>query len=139
MPGRFTRRDLLVSSVGAASASLLANYYNRHGNSERAEALLDRASELVRKADGPESLGYANNLIARDRHIRTAVGRDYADVPPTRGVFKGTATSSLEVSVTVTPADVQAPEELPPLSDEWPEGIARAEVDLLQQHQQQQQ
>ena len=24
-----------------------------------------------------------NNLIAAERHIRTAVGRDYADVPPT--------------------------------------------------------
>ena len=30
-----------------------------------------------------------NNLIAGERHIRVAVGRDYADVPPTRGVFKG--------------------------------------------------
>ena len=30
-----------------------------------------------------------NNLIAGDRHIRVAIGRDYADVPPTRGVFKG--------------------------------------------------
>jgi transglutaminase-like putative cysteine protease len=28
-----------------------------------------------------------NNLIAHHRHIRTAVGRDYADVPPTHGVF----------------------------------------------------
>ena len=30
-----------------------------------------------------------NNLIAQDRHIRVAVGRDYPDVPPTRGVYKG--------------------------------------------------
>ena len=47
-----------------------------------------------------------NNLIAEDRHIRVAVGRDYADVPPTRGVFKGTTTvrSELSVSVVVGPA-----------------------------------
>jgi transglutaminase-like putative cysteine protease len=30
-----------------------------------------------------------NNLVAQRRHIRTAVGRDYADVPPTHGVFRG--------------------------------------------------
>jgi transglutaminase-like putative cysteine protease len=32
-----------------------------------------------------------NNLIAGERHIRVAVGRDYADVPPTKGVFRGMA------------------------------------------------
>ena len=32
--------------------------------------------------------------MAGDGHIRVAVGRDYADVPPTRGVFKGEAPSA---------------------------------------------
>ena len=36
-----------------------------------------------------------------EHHIRTAVGRDYADVPPTKGVFRGDAGSSLSVSVHV--------------------------------------
>ncbi|MDQ5853173.1 MAG: transglutaminase family protein, partial [Chloroflexota bacterium] len=36
-----------------------------------------------------------NNTLVRDRHIRVAVGRDYADVPPTRGVYKGVASSEL--------------------------------------------
>ena len=30
-----------------------------------------------------------NNLIGSDRHIRVAIARDYADVPPTRGVYSG--------------------------------------------------
>jgi transglutaminase-like putative cysteine protease len=42
-----------------------------------------------------------NNLICQDRHIRVAVGRDYADVPPTKGVFKGAADTELKVSVQV--------------------------------------
>ncbi|MXW17266.1 MAG: transglutaminase family protein [Gemmatimonadetes bacterium] len=37
-----------------------------------------------------------------ERHIRVAVGRDYGDVPPTRGVFKGSARSVLTPEVTVT-------------------------------------
>lgn len=42
-----------------------------------------------------------NDTLACDRHIRVAVGRDYADVPPTRGVFKGNAESELSVAVSV--------------------------------------
>jgi transglutaminase-like putative cysteine protease len=42
-----------------------------------------------------------NKLMCNDRHIRTAVGRDYADVPPTRGVFRGDASTQLEVAVVV--------------------------------------
>ena len=56
-----------------------------------------------------------NNLVGADRHIRVAVGRDYADVPPTRGVYKGDAQSELSVAVTVTPADRIAPEPAAPL------------------------
>jgi transglutaminase-like putative cysteine protease len=43
----------------------------------------------------------ANNCLAEDDHVRVAVGRDYADVPPTRGVFKGLAESELTVGVDV--------------------------------------
>ncbi len=48
-----------------------------------------------------------NNIEAGERHIRAAVGRDYADVPPTRGTFKGGAESELAISVSVEPT--QAP------------------------------
>ncbi len=48
-----------------------------------------------------------NNTLAAERHIRAAVGRDYADVPPTRGTFKGGAESELAISVAVEPT--QAP------------------------------
>ncbi len=55
-----------------------------------------------------------NNLIGADRHIRVAVGRDYADVPPTRGVHKGGAHSELSVAVTVSPSDAPPPEQISP-------------------------
>jgi transglutaminase-like putative cysteine protease len=45
-----------------------------------------------------------NNTLADDRHIRVAIGRDYADVPPARGVFKGSAKSILRVGVSVARA-----------------------------------
>ena len=46
-----------------------------------------------------------NDTEAGDRHVVVAIGRDYADVPPARGVVKGTAGSTLTVSVVITPAD----------------------------------
>ncbi len=55
-----------------------------------------------------------NNLIGGDRHIRVAIGRDYADVPPTRGVYKGEAQSELIVAVTVSPSDAPAPQQTAP-------------------------
>jgi len=55
-----------------------------------------------------------NNLVGADRHIKVAIGRDYADVPPTRGVYKGDAQSEMSVAVTVSPADAPPPEQSAP-------------------------
>ena len=45
----------------------------------------------------------------RQRHIAVAIGRDYSDVPPTRGVFKGDAGSELSVAVAVTAGKCTSP------------------------------
>jgi transglutaminase-like putative cysteine protease len=50
-----------------------------------------------------------NNEEAGEGHIRVAVGRDYADVPPTRGVYKGVTAVSTELAVAVRVAPVKAP------------------------------
>jgi transglutaminase-like putative cysteine protease len=56
-----------------------------------------------------------NDLLAQESHIRTALGRDYEDVPPTRGVFRGRTASELQVAVQVTEH-----EEAPQADEEWP-------------------
>jgi transglutaminase-like putative cysteine protease len=56
-----------------------------------------------------------NDLVAGDRHIRVAIGRDYADVPPTRGVFKGLSAVKSELAVAVAIGTAQ-----PALSGEVP-------------------
>ncbi len=85
-----------------------------------------------------------NDLIAGDRHIRTAVGRDYTDVPPTRGLYRGATSSELLVGVRVTASD-EAPalgEEMP-IPEDWSMVVEKAPepipMPLLQQMQQQQQ
>ena len=81
-----------------------------------------------------------NDLVGADRHIRVAVGRDYADVPPTRGVYKGEAQSELSVAVTVTPADSTAPEpSMPAFVVRSRPTLLRSTVRRVDQEQQQQQ
>jgi transglutaminase-like putative cysteine protease len=43
--------------------------------------------------------------FAGDDYIKIAVGRDYSDVPPNRGVWKGRAQETIAVSVKVEPID----------------------------------
>lgn len=47
------------------------------------------------------SLDPTNDCVAGERHVKVAIGRDYLDGTPTRGVFKGTRTERLEVAVTM--------------------------------------
>jgi transglutaminase-like putative cysteine protease len=89
-----------------------------------------------------------NDLIAYNRHIRTAVGRDYADVPPTHGIFRGKAESELYVAVHVE-GSVEPPplDRKLPIPDDWSVLVERAQqpperaIPILdaQQMQQQQQ
>ncbi len=88
-----------------------------------------------------------NNLIAQHRHIRTAVGRDYADVPPTHGIFRGKTDSELYVAVHVEASDhAPALDRKLPIPDDWSVLVERAQqlpehiqpiIDVQQMQQQQ--
>jgi transglutaminase-like putative cysteine protease len=80
-----------------------------------------------------------NNLPGCERHIRVAIGRDYADVPPTRGVHKGEAGSELSVTVSVSPIDAPEPADLPAARVtrfKPPNANSSSEIDQLHQQQQ---
>jgi transglutaminase-like putative cysteine protease len=92
--------------------------YMFHRDEDEHDRSLEGASHAWIEALVP-GLGWVafdptNNLVGGDRHIRVALGRDYADVPPTRGVYKGEAQSELSVAVTVSPADTAPPEPVMP-------------------------
>jgi transglutaminase-like putative cysteine protease len=84
-------------------------------------------------------------------HVVTAVGRDYSDVPPNRGVWKGTATETMSVAVSVATVERMPPDEtdvgfgrfaaVPAGVRSAPTGEAayRAQVKALYRHQQEQQ
>ena len=80
-----------------------------------------------------------NNLIVSERHIRTAIGRDYDDVPPTRGVFKGKTSSELSVAVQVLLSNAPFPKDEFVAGMTWVAPLAEEEEQYAQQQQQQQQ
>jgi transglutaminase-like putative cysteine protease len=49
-----------------------------------------------------------NRCLAGETHVKIGHGRTYADVPPIKGVFRGSATSELEARVTKTRVDREA-------------------------------
>lgn len=131
----------LVRGLGIPCRYVSGYLFHRAEDQDRSE---EDATHAWVEAYLPELgwLGFdpTNNLIAQERHIRTAIGRDYADVPPTKGVYRGSATSQLDVGVRVSPAKAPPPiddEELLPYI-EWSPPDPEEE-ELRQQQQQQQQ
>ncbi|MEO8884886.1 MAG: transglutaminase family protein [Mucilaginibacter sp.] len=61
-----------------------------------------------------------NNYIANETHIRLAVGRNFSDCSPVKGVYKGASGHTLEVSVSVDDETTMAAEYIP-VTDAQPE------------------
>jgi hypothetical protein len=69
-----------------------------------------------------------NNLLPNTEHITVAVGRDFSDISPLRGIILGGGGTEPEVAVTVTPLDE---EEIPAgLLTPVEAGSGKAKVDL---------
>lgn len=106
-------QDFAHIMVGLARlAKIPARYVSGylHHRDDLSDRSTDDASHAWVEAYLP-SLGWVgfdptNNILAEERHIRTCLGRDYRDVPPTRGVYRGESASELSVAVQVHPADI---------------------------------
>ena len=92
---------------------------------------------------------FEHTYLARQMGIDLVEGRDYADVPPTHGIFRGQTDSELYVAVHVEASD-QPPalDRKLPIPDDWSVLVERAQqpparpiqlIDLQQMQQQQQQ
>ncbi len=114
--------------------------YLFHGSGDRS---VDGATHAWMEALLP-GLGWVgfdptNNVVAGTRHIRVAIGRDYADVPPTKGVFRGRSANELAVAVQVSLDDTAmlTRELMPVMTWTTPEAEGPPDWDLDQQQQQQ--
>jgi transglutaminase-like putative cysteine protease len=61
--------------------------------------------EVFTPTHGWRGFDPTNNLLANDHYVKVAIGRDYHDVPPTRGTYHGAATEHLTVDVSTRALD----------------------------------
>jgi transglutaminase-like putative cysteine protease len=97
----------LARHLGVPCRYVSGYLFHEPGSADRsADGATHAWAEVLLPDFGWVGIDPTNNSMAGERHIRVAFGRDYADVPPTRGVYKGVTTvrSELAVSVRVGPA-----------------------------------
>ncbi|MBV9579318.1 MAG: transglutaminase family protein [Chloroflexi bacterium] len=84
IPARYVSGYIVAADAGGPS---------RGGGASHAWA------EAYTPSHGWRGFDPTNNLLANDRYIKVAVGRDYHDVPPTRGTYRGAGVGNLGVAV----------------------------------------
>jgi transglutaminase-like putative cysteine protease len=104
--GRGVCQDFAHVFLGAARhAGIPARYvsgYLYDAELDGGEAASHAWVDVWTEEQGWISLDPTHGREQTDHYVRVAVGRDYADVPPTRGVYRGTATEELAVDVAIT-------------------------------------
>ncbi len=130
----------LVRNLGIPCRYVSGYLYHRGRDSNRTVAGATHAwPEAMLPGLGWIGFDPTHGVLAGDGHIRTAIGRDYADVPPTVGTMKGAAKTELQVRVRVTPSEALLPPDQEFAADqEWSQFLEQdSEAQLLYQQQQQ--
>jgi transglutaminase-like putative cysteine protease len=96
----FSHLMLAVCRSQGLLARYVSGYLFNHGDSTATHAWVD----VFIPGKGWVSFDPTHNREQTEQYVRVAVGRDYADVPPTRGVFLGNAKEEMEVIVNVQAA-----------------------------------
>ena len=132
-------------------ARYVSGYICPNKNGMRGEGATHAWAEAYIPNYGWLGLDPTNNCIANENHVRLAVGRNFSDCSPVKGVYKGSSGHHLDVAVSVGYQDHE-PE---PAIDQFVEKVTRPNqftadkddsknsyqkyMEMIQQQQQQQQ
>jgi transglutaminase-like putative cysteine protease len=104
----FAHIMIAIARAWGVPARYVSGYMYHRGAKDRSGADATHAwVEAYLPSLGWVGFDPTNNILTGERYVRAAVGRDYNDVPPTRGTFKGAAESELSIAVAIEPT--QAP------------------------------
>jgi transglutaminase-like putative cysteine protease len=104
----FAHIMIAIARAWGVPARYVSGYMYHRGAKDRSGADATHAwVETYLPSLGWVGFDPTNNIVIGERYVRAAVGRDYNDVPPTRGTFKGAAESELSIAVAIEPT--QAP------------------------------
>jgi transglutaminase-like putative cysteine protease len=94
----FSHIMLAACRTQGLPARYVSGYLYNNGHTAASHAWVD----VLIPGRGWISLDPTHDREQTGQYVRVAVGRDYADVPPTRGIFKGNAKEKMDVKVSVT-------------------------------------
>ena len=94
----FSHIMLAACRIQRLPARYVSGYLYNDGRTAASHAWVD----VLIPERGWISLDPTHNREQTGQYVRVAVGRDYADVPPTRGIFKGNAKEKMDVQVSVS-------------------------------------
>lgn len=136
----FTNFMLQVSKMMGIPARYVSGYLCPYDGFSRGEGATHAWIEAYIPNYGWLGFDPTNNIIVTEHHVRLAIGRDYNDCSPVKGVFRGKVEDKLEVSVTVeTTKKFNEKQPLYELTANFKEANRyQKNVEILQQHQQQQ-
>ncbi|MGV3705295.1 MAG: transglutaminase family protein [Arcticibacter sp.] len=96
---------LVMLRTATIPARYVSGYICPHKNGMRGEGATHAWVEAYLPDYGWLGLDPTNNCIANETHVRLAVGRNFSDCSPVKGVYKGLPQHKLEVSVSVSYED----------------------------------
>jgi transglutaminase-like putative cysteine protease len=100
----FAHIMIAIARAWGIPARYVSGYMFHRGAKDRSGADATHAwVEVYLPSLGWVGFDPTNNIMAAERHVRAAVGRDYNDVPPTRGTYKGGAEGELSIAVAIEP------------------------------------
>ncbi|HMB95032.1 MAG TPA: transglutaminase family protein, partial [Tepidisphaeraceae bacterium] len=139
----FTHLMIALARALGIPARYVSGFVHRDGERTRGYAQTHAWCELFIPSAGWIGFDPTNNCLIGQNFVKIAIGRDFRDVPPNRGVYRGTAMESIHVGVDIEelPAIPQAlvAERFHPIDLEVFTQRRVADAELVSQQQEQQQ
>jgi transglutaminase-like putative cysteine protease len=135
----FTHLMLAVLRSFGVPARYVSGYLHRSGEESQSHAWCEAWVPDL----GWLGIDPTNDCLVNDHFVRVAVGRDFTDVPPNRGVYRGRARETIFVRVATRTLDrvpsLSWQEQLPPLTVPLTAIIMRPRPEAAQDEESQQQ
>jgi hypothetical protein len=97
----FTHLMIGLARTLGIPARYVSGFVHRDGERTRGYAQTHAWCELFIPSAGWVGFDPTNNCLIGGNFIKVAIGRDFRDVPPNRGVYRGTADERIHVAVDI--------------------------------------
>jgi transglutaminase-like putative cysteine protease len=135
----FTNVLLQLVRMSGIPARYVSGYICPNNEITRGEGATHAWIEAYIPSYGWFGVDPTNNAIANENHVRLAIGRNYDDCSPVKGVFKGKVEAKLEVKVEVKTNINELAPNIEPISTTSENNSYKRNLERIQQQQQQQQ